>query len=138
MNEGEIGHHHTECLGPIHAAENLAANAIQFVGYLVCQWKYERGVNALKWNVQPRAIIERNKLCLRGLSFEIHYDVFREGVLSADFKHSEQLAEVALGKFGIDGKPKLSALLCGGNDFAFRAGCGLLRSGHVVSSFSTI
>jgi hypothetical protein len=133
MDEGKIGHHHAKCLGLIHAAENLAANSIQFIGYLVCQWEYERGVNALKWNVQPRAVIERNKLCLRGLGFEIHDDVFREGVLSPDFQHGKQLAEMALGEFGIDGEPELRALLCGRNDSALRSSCGLLRNGHVVS-----
>jgi hypothetical protein len=57
----------------------------------VCQWEYGRGINALKWDVQPRAVIERNKLCLRGLGFETHDDVFSESVLSADFEHSEKL-----------------------------------------------
>jgi hypothetical protein len=122
MDEGKIGHHHAECLGPIYSAENLAANSIQLVGYLVCQWEYERGVNALKWNVQPRAVIERNKLRLRGLGFEIHDDVFCEGVLSADFEHSEKLAEMALGEFGIHGEPELSPLLCWSNDSALRSG----------------
>jgi hypothetical protein len=134
MNEGEIGHHHAECLGPIHSAENLSANSIQFIGYLVCQWEYERCVNALKWNVQPRAFIERNKLCLRGLGFETHDDVFGQGVLSADFEHSKELAEMALGEFGIDGEPKLSARLCGRNDFALRSASSFLRSWHAVSS----
>jgi hypothetical protein len=100
----------------------------------VCQWKYKCGVNALKWNVQPRAVIERNKLCLCGPSFEIHDDVFREGVLSADFEHSEKLAEMALGEFGIDGEPELSARLHGSNDSALRSGSGFLCSGHVISS----
>ena len=138
MDEGKIGHHHAECLGPIYSAENFAANSIQFIGYLVCQWEYERGVNALKWNVQPRAVIERNKLRLRGLGFEIHDDVFREGVLSPDFEHSEKLAEMALGEFGIDGEPELSARLHGSNNSAFRSGSGFLHSGHVVSLFGYI
>jgi hypothetical protein len=99
----------------------------------VCQWEYERGVDALKWNVQPRAVIERNKMCLRGLGFEIHDDMFRQSVLSADFKHGEKLTEMALGEFGIDGEPELSARLHGRNDFALRSGCGFLRSGHMVS-----
>jgi hypothetical protein len=133
VNGCKIGHYHAKCLGPIYSAENLAANSIQFIGYLVCQWEYERGVNALKWNVQPRAVIERNKLCLRGLGFEIHDDVFRESVLSTDFEHSEKLAEMALGEFGIDGEPELSARLCGSNDSALRSRCDLLRGGHVVS-----
>jgi hypothetical protein len=59
----------------------------------------ERCVNALKRNVQPRAVIERLNLRLSGLGFEIHDDVFREGVLPTDFKHSEKLAEMALGEF---------------------------------------
>jgi len=45
---------------------------------------------------------------------------------------------MALGEFGIDGEPKLSARLCGRNDFALRSGGGLLRSRHVVSSFRYI
>jgi hypothetical protein len=129
----KIGNHHAKCLGPIHAAEDLAANSIQFIGYFVCQWEYERGVNTLKWNVQPRAVIERNKLCLCGLGFEIHDDVFRQCILPADFEYSEKLAEMALGEFGIDGEPKLSARLHGSNDSALRSGCGFLRSKHVVS-----
>jgi hypothetical protein len=135
MDEGEIGHHHAKCLGPIYSAENLAANAIQLIGYLVCQWEYECGVNALKWNVQPWAIIERNKLCLRGLGSEIHNDMFSESVLSADFEHSEKLAEMAFVEFGIKGAPELCARLHGRNDSALRSGCGLLCGGHMVSSF---
>jgi hypothetical protein len=100
----------------------------------VCQWKYECSVNALKRNVQPRAVIERNKLCLRGLGFEIHDDMFSEGVLSPDFEHGKQLAEMALGEFGIDCEPELSALFCGRNDSALRSGSGFLHSGHMVSS----
>jgi len=65
--------------------ENLAANSIQFIGYLVCQWKYECGVNALKWNVQPLVVVKRNELRLSGLTFETHDDVFREGVLLCGF-----------------------------------------------------
>jgi hypothetical protein len=122
MGEGKIGHHHAKCLGPIHSAENLSANTIQLVGYIVCQRKHECGVNALKWNVQPRAVIERNKLCLRGLGFEIHDDVFSEGILSPDFEHSEKLAEMALGEFGVDGESELSARLRGSNNSALRSG----------------
>jgi hypothetical protein len=122
MNEGKIGHHHAECLGPIHSPKNLSANTIQLVGYIVCQRKHERGVNALKWNVQPRAVIERNKLCLRGLGFEIHDDVFSEGILSPDFEHSKKLAEMALGEFGVDGESELSARLRGSNNSALRSG----------------
>jgi hypothetical protein len=134
----KIGHHHAKCLGPIYSTENLAANSIQFIGYLVCQWEYKRGINALKWNVQPRAVIERNKLCLSSLGFEIHDDVFCEGVLPTDFEHSEKLAEMALGEFGIDGEPELSARLHGSNDSALRSGSGFLRSGHAVSLFEYI
>ena len=105
MDKGEIGHHHAKCLGPIYSAENLAANSIQLIGYLVCQWEYESGVNALKWNLQPRAVIERNKLLLRGLGLEIHDDVFREGVLPPDLEHGKKLAEMAFREFGIDGQP---------------------------------
>jgi hypothetical protein len=130
----KIGHHHAKCLGPIYAAENLAANSVQFISYLVRQWEYERCVNALKWNVQPRAVIERNKLCLRGLGFEVHDDVFGESVLSADFEHGEKLAEMALGEFGIDGEPELSARLHGSNNSALRSSSGFLRSGHMIPS----
>jgi len=42
------------------------------------------------------------------------------GVLSADFEHGKKLTEMALGEFGIDGEPELSARLCGENDFALR------------------
>jgi hypothetical protein len=72
-------------------------------------------------------------MCLRGLGFEIHDDVFREGVLSPDFQYGKQLAEMALGELGIDGEPELSACLHGSNDSALRSGWGILRSGHVVS-----
>ena len=99
MDGGKIGYHHAKCLGPIHSAENLAANSIQLIGYLVCQWKYERSVNALKWNVQPLVVVEGKKLRLRGLGFETHDDVFSEGVLPADFQHGKKLAEMALREF---------------------------------------
>jgi hypothetical protein len=89
MNEGEIGHHHTKCLGPIHPAENLAANSIQLIGYLVCQRKHKGGINALKWNVQPLVVVEGKKLRLRGLGFEVHDDVLGQCVLSADFEHAK-------------------------------------------------
>jgi hypothetical protein len=64
--------------------------------------------------------------------------VFRESVLSADFEHSKKLAEMALGEFGIDGEPELSARLHERNDSALRLGGGLFRGGHVVSSFRYI
>jgi hypothetical protein len=134
----KIGHHHAKCLRPIYSAENLAANSIQFIGYLVCQWEYERGVNALKWNVQPLVVVEGKKLRLSRFGLEIHDDVFCEGVLPPDFEHSKKLAEMALGEFGIDGEPELSARLHGSNDSALRSGSGFLRSGHVVSLFGYI
>jgi hypothetical protein len=59
--------------------------------------------------------------------------VFSEGVLSPDLEHSKKLAEMALGEFGIDGEPELSALLCGRNDFALRSGSGFLCGRHMVS-----
>jgi hypothetical protein len=61
-----------------------------------------------------------------------------QGVLSPDFEHGKKLAEMALGEFGIDGEPDLSALLSGSNDSAFWAGSGFLCSGHVVSLFGYI
>jgi hypothetical protein len=99
MDEGEIGHHHAKCLGPIHSAENLSANSFQLIGNLVCQWKYECGVNALKWNVQPLVVVERNKLRLSGLALETHDEVLSESVLSPDFQHGKELAEMALREF---------------------------------------
>jgi hypothetical protein len=133
MDIGEICHHHAKCLGLIHAAENLAANSIQLIGNLVGQWKYECGVDTLKWNVQPLVVVKRNELRLSGLALETHDDVLSEGVLSPDFEHCKKLAEMAFGEFGIDGEPELSALLRERNDPALRSGYGLLRSGHVVS-----
>jgi hypothetical protein len=87
MDEGKIGHHHAKCLGPVHSAEYLSANSFQLIGDLERQRKYESGVDTLKWNVQPLVVVERNKLRLRGLSFETHDDVLSEGVLSPDFQH---------------------------------------------------
>jgi hypothetical protein len=133
MDEGEIGHHHAKCLGLIHAAENLSANSIQLIGNLVGQWKNECSVNALEWNVQPLIVVEGKKLRLRGFALETHDDVFSESVLSPDFEHGKKLAEMALGEFGINCEPELSARLSGSNDPALRSGCGLLRRGHVVS-----
>jgi hypothetical protein len=121
VNGCKIGHHHAECLGPIHSAENFAANSIQFIGDLVCQREYERGVYALKWDIQPRAVVERNELYLRRLGFEIHDDVFRKGVLSTDFQYSKELAEMGFGEFGIDGEPELSARFHWSNDSALRS-----------------
>jgi hypothetical protein len=138
MDEGEIGYHHAKCLGPIHPAKNLSPNSFQFIGDLVGQWKHECGVDSLKWNVQPLIVVKRKKLRLSGVAFETHDDVLSEGVLSPDFEHSKKLAEMALGKFGIDGKPELSARLCGSNDSALRSGCGFFCSGHVISSLGYI
>jgi hypothetical protein len=64
--------------------------------------------------------------------------VFGESVLSPDFQHGKQLAEMALGEFGIDGQPELSARLHGSNDSALRSSSGFLCSGHVVSLFKYI
>src|ERR1039457_5917637 len=97
MNEGEVGHHNAKRLGLVYPAENLPAHSLQLVGNIVCQREYKRRVDTLKRNVQPRAVIERNKLCLSGLGFEIHDDMFRESVLSPNFEHSKELAEMALG-----------------------------------------
>jgi len=129
MDEGIIGHHHAKCLGSIHPAENLSANPFQFVGNIEGQRKHESGVDTLKWNVQPLVIVERYKLRLCGLGFETHNDVFSQGVLSPDFQHSKKLVEMALGEFGIDGEPELSALLCGRNDPALRRVVALVAVG---------
>jgi hypothetical protein len=134
MDESKIGDHHAKCLGPIHPAENLSANPFQLIGNLERQRKYESGVNTLKWNVQPLVVIERYKLRLRRLGFETHDDVFSQSVLSPDFEHGKELVEMALGKFGIDGEPELSPLLCGRNDSALRSGCNFLRGRHMGSS----
>ena len=138
MDEGIVGHHHAKCLGPIHPAENLSANSFQLISDLERQRKHESGVDTLKWNVQPLVVVERNKLCLSGLALETHDDVFSQSVLSPDFEHGKELVEMALGKFGIDGEPELSARLHGSNDSALRSGSGFLRSGHVVSLFEYI
>jgi hypothetical protein len=45
---------------------------------------------------------------------------------------------MALGEFGIDGEPELSARLDRRNYPALWSGCGLPRNGHVVSSFGYI
>jgi hypothetical protein len=134
MHEGKIGNHHAKCLGPIYSAENLSSDPFQFIGYLKRQRKHECGIDALKWNVEPLVVVERNELCLRGLALEAHDDVFGKGVLSPDFEHGKELIEMAHSESGIDGKPELSALLRGRNDSALRSGWGLLCSGHVVSS----
>ena len=128
----EIGHHHAKCLGLIHPAENLPADSLQLIGNLVGQGEDERGVDTLKRNVQPRAVIKRENLRLSGLGFEIHDDTLGQSIFVADFQHCEKLIEVALGEFGIDSEPDLSALLCGSDDSALRSGCGLRPRGHVV------
>jgi len=89
MNEGEMGHHNAKRFGIVHPAENLTAHSLQFVGNIVGQRKHERRVDALKRNVQPRAVIESHKLRLRSLGFEIHDNVLCESVLSPDFEHSK-------------------------------------------------
>jgi hypothetical protein len=133
MDEGEIGHHHAKCLGPIHSAENLSADPLQFIGNLVGQRETRRRCRYSEKECSATVVVERKELRLSGLALETHDDVFSEGVLSPDFQHSKKLVEMALGESGIDGQPELSALLCGSNDSALRSGCGLLRSGHVVS-----
>jgi hypothetical protein len=133
MDEGEIGNHHAKCLGPIHPAEHFSANSFQFISDLEGQWKYKSGVNTLEWNVQPLVVVEGNKLRLSGLGLETHDDVFSQSVLSPDFERCKKLVEMALGEFGINGEPELSALLCGRNDSALRSGCSLLRGRHMVS-----
>ncbi|HEY1254184.1 MAG TPA: hypothetical protein VGF01_05345 [Terracidiphilus sp.] len=133
MDEGKIGHHHTKGLGAIHPAENLSANSFQLIGDFEGQWKHKSGVDTLKWDVQPLVVVEGNKLRLRGLGFETHDDVFSQGILSPNFEHGKKLVEMALGEFGIDSEPELSALLYGRNDSALRSGCGLLRGRHMIS-----
>jgi hypothetical protein len=138
MDEGKIGHYHAKCLGPIHSAKYFSANSFQLIGNLERQGKNECGVNALKWNVQPLVIVKRYELRLSGLAFEIHDDVFSEGVLSPDFQHRKKLTEIALGESGIDGEPELSALLCGRNDSALRSSCDFLRCGHAAPPYMHI
>jgi hypothetical protein len=99
MDEGKIGHHHAKCLGPIHPAENLAADSFQFIGDLKRQRKHESGVDTLKWNVQPLVVVEGYKLRLSGLALEAHDDVLSEGILPPDFEYGEELVEMALGEF---------------------------------------
>ena len=132
MDGRKVSHHHPKCLGFIHAAENLAADPFQLIGNLVGQREDERGVNALKRNVQPRAVIEGQNLRLSGLGFEIHDDVLGQGVSVADFQHGEKLVEMGFGEFGIHREPDLSPPLCGSDDSAPRSGCRLLCSGHMV------
>ena len=133
INGCKIGHHYAKRFGLINTAENLPADFLQLIGNFVGQREDERSVDTLKWNVQPRAVVEPNKLRLRGPGLEIHDDVFSEGVLSPDFEHGEKLVEMALGEFGIDSEPDLSPLLCGSNDSALRSGCRLLGRGHLPS-----
>jgi hypothetical protein len=102
MNEGKIGYYHAKCLRPVHSAENLSANFLQLIGNLVSQWEDEGGVDSLKRNVQPRTVVEPNKLRLSGLALKTHDDVFSEGVLSPDLEHRKELVEIALSESGID------------------------------------
>jgi hypothetical protein len=97
----------------------------------VGQREDERGVDTLKWNVQPRAVIERQNLRLSSLGPKIHDDVLGESVLFPDSQHGKKLGEISLGEFGIDGEPDLSTLLYGSNDPALRSGCGFLWRGHL-------
>ena len=122
INGCEVGHHHAKRLGLIHAAKNLPADSLQFIRNLVGQRKHKRGVDTLKWNVQPLVVVERAELRLRGFALEFHDYVLSERVLFADFQHGKELAEMCLGEFGIHRKPDLSSLLCGSNDSALRSG----------------
>jgi hypothetical protein len=91
MDERKIGHHHAKRLGLIYAAENLPAHSLQFIRNLVGQREDERGVDTLKWNVQPRAVIERKNLLLSSLGPKIHDDVLGESVLFPDSQHGKKL-----------------------------------------------
>src|SRR5208283_1974570 len=133
INGGKVRHHHAKSLGLIHADKNLPADSLQFICNLVGQRKHKRGVDTLKWNVQPLIVVEPKELRLRGLALEIHDDVLSERVLFPDFQHCKELAEMCLGELGIHRKPDLSPLLCGRNDSALRSGCGLRLRGHVAS-----
>jgi len=133
MDGGEVGNHHAKSLGLIHAAEDLSTDSLQFIRDLVGQGKYEGGVNRLKWDVEPRAVVERNQLRLSGLGLEIHDEVFGEGVLVPDLEHGEKLVEMGLGEFGIDGEPYLRALVRGSNDSTLRSVCGLLWRVHIAT-----
>ena len=132
INGREVGHHDAKCLRLIHAAKNLPADSLQFICNLLSQRKHKRGVDVLKWNVHPLVVVERKDLRLRGLALEIHDDVLSERVLSPDFQHSKELAEMCLGEFGIHRKPDLNPLLCRRNDSALCSGCSLRARGHVV------
>ena len=67
MNEGEVGNHNAKRLGLVYPAENLPAHSLQLVGNIVCQREYEGSVDALKRNIQPRAVIERHKCACAAL-----------------------------------------------------------------------
>ena len=99
MSEGKVSNHHAKRLGLIHAAENLPAHPLQLVRNLVGQRKDERSVDTLEWNVQPRAVIERQNLLLGGLGRETHDDMFGKSVLLPDFQNGKELVEMALGEF---------------------------------------
>jgi len=126
VDGGKVGHHDAKCLGAIHSPKNLASDSLQFIRDLVGQREDEGGVDSLKRNVQPRAVVEPNKLRLGGLGFEVHDDVLCEGVLSPDFQHSKKLVEMAQSESGIDGEPELGALLCGATTLRFVRGAVLL------------
>ena len=135
MDEGKVCHHHAKSLGPIHSAENLSSDPLQFVGNLERQGEHKCGVDSLKWNVQPLVVVKRNELRLSSPTLKTHNDMLSEGVLFPDFHHSKELIEMALGESGIYCEPELSARLCRSNDSALRSCCGFLRNGHVGSLF---
>ena len=85
VDGGKVGHHYAKCFGAIHAAKNLAAHSLQFIGNVIGQREDEGSVDRLKWNVQPRAVVERNQLSLSGLGLEIHDDVLGQGIFVSDF-----------------------------------------------------
>jgi hypothetical protein len=51
----------------------------------VDQWEDKRSVDTLKWNVQPRAVVERQNLLQSGLGLKFHDDVLGKSILVADF-----------------------------------------------------
>jgi len=138
MDCREVGHHHAKCLRLVNTTKNLPADSLQLINNLVGQREDERRVDTLKRNVQPWAVIERQNLRLCRLGFEIHDDVFGQGVFVADFQHSKKLVEVCLCELGIDREPDLRPLLCGSDDSALRAGCGLRLRCHAVSSLDIV
>lgn len=131
MDLRETRYHHAKCLGLVHPSENLSSHSFKFIRNFVGQREYKGSVDTLKWNIQPRAVIERHNLRLCRLGFEIHDDVFGQGVLISDFQHRKKLVEMGFGEFGIHREAELSPLLCWSNDSALRSGYCLLWWGHV-------